>query len=144
MSDETKRNVLAEIEAMEASAFRTGLMARCLLAEHPDLPVKEIRPGFLGGGRAGLQINAGDCDGVRVWAERFSLRVESHIDSYVYGNGNGYENVYEACRAKGEVDGVGIELLGTRSLDDAEREAWIAERDRDAAGSAETAPGGAE
>ncbi|MCR3732221.1 hypothetical protein FHS35_009139 [Streptomyces umbrinus] len=141
MSEETKGNVLAGIDAMEAAAFRTGLMARRLLAGHPDLPVKEIRPGFVSGGHAELQINTDDCDGVRLWAERFGLSVESDISSYTLGND--HENVYEACRAKGQVDGVGIELLGTRSLDGAEREAWLAERDKDAAAPAPTALGDA-
>jgi hypothetical protein len=140
VSDETKGNVLAGIEAMEAAAFRTGLMARRLLADHPDLPVKEIRPGYVTGGRAELQINTDDCDGVRAWAERFGLHVESQISSYTLGND--HENVYEACRAKGQVDGAGIELLGTRSLDGAEREAWIAERDQAAAGQRDGESGG--
>ncbi|MGW3417023.1 hypothetical protein [Streptomyces phaeochromogenes] len=143
MSDATEGNVLARIDAMEAAAFRAGLMARRLLAEHPDLPVKEIRPGFVGGGRAELQINTDDCDGVSVWAERLGLPVESKISSYTYDTG--YEMVFEACRAEGQVDGVGIELLGTRSLDGAEREAWIAERDQAAAGpTAESGTGGTE
>jgi hypothetical protein len=139
VSAETK-GVLAAIEGMEAAAFRTGLMARRLLAEHPDLPVKEIRPGYVGGGNAELQIDTDDCDGVRAWAERFGLRAESKISSYVLGNG--YENVYEACRAKGKIDGVGIQLLGTRNVDGAEREAWIAERDQAAAEQGDGAEGG--
>ncbi|MFI6274273.1 hypothetical protein [Streptomyces sp. NPDC050988] len=141
MSDETEGSVLAAIEAMEAAAFRTGLMARRLLAEHPDLSVKEIRAGFVAGGHAELHINTDECDGVRVWAERFGLRVESNISSYTLGNGR--ENVYEACTAEGEIDGVGIKLLGTRAVEGAEGEAWIAERDQAAAGPAETAPVGA-
>ncbi|MFF5004654.1 hypothetical protein ACFY3G_17705 [Streptomyces phaeochromogenes] len=143
MSDETKGNVLAEVEAMEAAAFRTGLMARRLLAEHPDLPVKEIRPGFVSGGNAELQIDTGDCDGVHAWAERFGLGTESKISSFMLGNG--YESVYEACRGEGQIDGVGIELLGTRGVDGAEREAWIAERDQAAAEpTAESGTGGTE
>lgn len=129
MNEQT--NPLALIQAMEAAAFRTGLMARRLLAENPDLPVREIRPGYVGGGSGELHINADDCEGARAWAERLGLQTESRIRSYDVGNG--YENVYESCRAKGEIDGVGVEFLGTRSVDGEEREAWIAERDQAAA-----------
>lgn len=141
MSENTKSNPLAAIEAMEAAAFRTGLMARRLLAEHPDLPVKEIRPGFVSGGNAELHINVDYCDGVRAWAERLGMQTESKISSYTVGTG--YENVYEACRAKGQIDGTDLEFLGTRNLDGAEREAWIAERDQAAAEQAGGESGGA-
>lgn len=141
VSADTKGNALAQIEAMEAAAFRTGLMARRLLAEHPDLPVKGIRPGFVAGGRAELHITTDSCDDVRAWAERLGLQAEAEIRSYKVVSG--YENVYEACGAKGDVDGIGIELLGTRSVDGAEREAWIAERDRTAAEQGDGEPGGA-
>jgi hypothetical protein len=140
VSEETKGNALAAIEGMEAAAFRTGLMARRLLAEHPDLPVQEIRPGYVSGGRAELQINAGYCDGVRAWAERFGLQTESKISSYTYGTGS--EMVYESCRAEGQIDGADIQFLGTRNVEGAEREAWIAERDRAAAEQGDGAEGG--
>lgn len=134
-------HALAAIEAMETAAFRTGMMARRLLAEHPDLPVKEIRPGFVSGGKAEVCVTVDDCDGVRAWAERLGLRAESEIRSYTVVSG--YENVYESTNAKGVLDGIGIELLGTRVVDGAEREAWIAERDRTAA-EPEPAPAGGE
>lgn len=128
MSQDTELSPLAAIEAMEAAAFRTGLMARRLLAEHPDLPVKEIRPGFVTGGKAELDITVDSCDNVRAWAERFGLHAALRINSYTVVSG--YENVYESCTAKGMFDGIDIRVLGTRNVDGAEREAWIAERDQ--------------
>lgn len=128
MSEATKRKALADIEAMESAAFRTGLLARRLLAQHPDLAVTQIRPGFVAGGKAELHISVDSCDDVRTWAERLGLHTESEIRSYTLSAG--YENVYESREAKGEVDGATIEFLGTRTVEGAEREAWIAERDQ--------------
>ncbi|MGW0599926.1 hypothetical protein ACWD11_22620 [Streptomyces sp. NPDC002776] len=133
-------NPLAAIEAMEAAAFRTGSMARRLLADHPDIPIEKIRPGPVSGGTAELHITTGDSDGARLMAERLGLSVEVTISSHTFSTG--YESVYGACEAAGPVDDVSIHLLGVRNMDDAEREAWIAERDQAAAARAELAPGG--
>jgi len=133
MSERT--NPLGAIEAMEAAAFRTGQAARQMLAEHPDLPVQEIRPGYSTGGRAELAIHAGDCDSVRAWAERLGLEAEAHFGSYTYPT-NGYEMVYEACHAKGTVLGAQVDISGTRSVEGAERESWIAAGDEGSGGDA--------
>jgi hypothetical protein len=120
-----KTNPLAAVEAMEAAAFRTGHMARRLLAEHPDLSVREIRLGYVSGGKAELEIDADTCDAARAWADRLGLDVELKTSSYKYDN-SVYEVVYEACHAKGLIDGVSLDVSGTRSVEGAEREAWIA------------------
>ncbi|WP_037801485.1 hypothetical protein, partial [Streptomyces ochraceiscleroticus] len=61
-------------------------------------------------------------------AERLGLQTESQIHSYTVTSG--YESVYEACEAKGKVDGATVQFLGTRTVEGAEREAWIAARDQ--------------
>lgn len=63
-------------------------------------------------------------DDARAWADRLGLPIEQKIDSYRYGDGG--ESVYEACHAEGQVDGVHIDVVGTRSVKGAEADAWLA------------------
>ncbi|MCC9712042.1 hypothetical protein E4N62_46675 [Streptomyces sp. MNU76] len=137
MSEDTSRNVLAELEAFEAAAFRVGQLARRLRTDHPDLPVQTMLPTVWAlASSAGpdvhaeLEIHCDSVDGAHACAA--VLGVEATVT--IAGSG------YERAAAKAVVNGIKVKVSGTRSLTGDEYRAWRAEQDQ-AAAEAETAGG---
>lgn len=128
MSETT--NVLAELEAFEAAAFRVGQLARRLRIDHPDLPVDVMQPTVWAlASSAGpdvhaeLEIHCDSVDGVHAWAA--VLGVEATVT--IAGSG------YERAVAKAVVNGVTVKVSGTRSLTGDEYAAWQARKEQAAA-----------
>ncbi|WP_432193778.1 hypothetical protein [Streptomyces sp. bgisy027] len=135
MSETTKRDPLANIEAFEAGAFRVAHVARQLLADHPDLPIREIRPqssAYQDPGRtyASLEISAGSTAGVRAWAD--ALRATVKVTFYDH---NSTAAAFESHQAQAVVSGVDVAVVATRGhLNEDELAAWRAQQSAAAGG----------
>lgn len=145
MSDNTQRTPLATIEAFESLAFRIACVARQLLAEHPDLPLMEMRPCAFGSSTtvstsSELDITAYDTDAVRAWATALGTTVDVRFhdaDSVVAR--------FEYHCAKATVDGVRVHVGSTRQPTEDEVAAWRAKQETAATKEgAESASGGAQ
>ncbi|MFM9542275.1 hypothetical protein [Streptomyces turgidiscabies] len=126
-SEETERSVLATIEAFESAAFRVGRVARRLLAEHPDLPVWEVRPFAAthprpGSDTAQLELASRTVDDVAAWAQALGTtpNVRFH-DSPLTATG-----AFEFHLAAQTIDGVDVRIMATRSTTEEETAAWRA------------------
>lgn len=109
-------NPLAAIERMEAAAFRVSRVTRQLLADHPDLPMKDLLPGAVTIGRTEIDFSAGSIEGATAWAEALGVELTrtSHPDA-IYG-----WHGYEAAHVSADIGGVHVRITGTRSLTAAE------------------------
>ncbi|WP_405994998.1 hypothetical protein [Streptomyces sp. NBC_00986] len=133
MSGQTEHTPIEAVEALESGAFRVGQVMRRLLAEHPDLPIRSIRPSVYVSGyfdekasvAARVDVSSGSVDGVRAWAEALGGEPVIRII--------GPDQPFEHAELVVDVDGVSVEVAGTRRLSDDETEAWRAEQDRAAA-----------
>ncbi|MEW2636448.1 hypothetical protein AB0903_33630 [Streptomyces sp. NPDC048389] len=130
MSEDTERSPLATIEALEAAAFRVGQVARRLLAEHPGLPVWEIRPRAIAYSRhptnsAQLEISPRDTDAVRAWAEALGTTV----DVKFYDN-PARSHCFEYHGAECTIGGVEVSISATRRPSEEEITAWRTKRDQ--------------
>lgn len=130
----TPREVL---EAYEAAAFRLSGVARRLLAENPDLPVREVTPSAggtaFGGGRATLRLVPDTEDGVKAWALVLGVEAETEFfDKNVGGE------PFLFFDAKAEIDGVEVQVQGSRRLSGDELELWRGKQQSAAGGT----PGG--
>lgn len=138
-----KRAPLDTVEVFEAAAFRVGQVARRLLTDHPDLPVKSLEPtlwvlasDFSGPDtKAELEVTAGSVDDVRAWAAALEAQATVTVSD---------RSPYERAEAEAEVDGVTVKVTGSRSLTGEEYAAWQTAREQAAAGEAEKASGGEE
>lgn len=128
MSKSTKRDFLATIQAFEAGAFRVAHVARQLLADHPDLPVREIRllaheAQDPAASDVRLEISVRCADDARVWADALGTTVT--VTFYDHGS---TARAFEYHVVRATVGGVGVEIKTTRiDLTDAEIEAWRAQ-----------------
>jgi hypothetical protein len=117
VSTYTEHTPLSVVEGFEAAAFRLTQVARQLLAEHPGLPINDIRPSVLAsthGISAQLEISVYDeGTGVRAWAEALGAAVT--IDVHDVGT-----YAYEHHEATVERGGVTVHVGGTRRLTDEE------------------------
>ncbi|MDT7847248.1 hypothetical protein [Streptomyces justiciae] len=131
MSENTNRSPLTTIEAFEAGAFRVAHVSRQLLAEHPSLPVREIRPAtiaFQGPAttHAKLEISTNDVDGVRAWANALGTTV-----SVAFYDARGVSMAFEHHEAQVTVGGVEVTVTATRhDLTEEELTAWRIAQDR--------------
>lgn len=138
MSENTNRSPLATIEAFEAGAFRVAGVSRQLLADHPNLPVREIRPAtiaFQGPAttHAKLEISTDDVEGVRAWADALGTTV-----SVAFYDARGASSAFEHHEAQVTVGGVEVTVAATRhELTEEELTAWRVAQDRAAAESGE-------
>lgn len=126
----TERTPLATVEAFEAAAFRAASVARRLLADHPDLPVRQIRPNASAYADtdstfAQLEISTRSVDGVRAWAEVLGTTVTVH-----FHDARGSSTLaFEHHQAQAEVAGVEVAVVATRrDLTDDEFAAWRAKQ----------------
>lgn len=135
MSAETTHTPIEALEAMESGAFRVGQVMRRLLAENPGLPVFYFRPSvhvtaWLDDEPAetslALKFSARTVDGVRAWAAALGVAPETEITDWgVPGNPLA---VSEYARVDAAVDGVQVEITGSRALSAEEAAAWRAEQ----------------
>ncbi|GGZ80474.1 hypothetical protein ACFOOM_07760 [Streptomyces echinoruber] len=126
----TAQQILATVEAVEAGTYRVSRLVRRLLTDHPDLPMRSLAPRMRArtyGDRSGpvsaatVDIDAPDIDSVLRWAQALGAVPErkTHINA---------EFRYECARFRVEVDGVLVEVIGTRLLSAEEAEAWCAQQ----------------
>jgi hypothetical protein len=138
MSENTNRNVLAELEAFEAAAFRTGQLARRLRTEHPDLPITTMEPTVWAfAGQAGpalhaeLDIQTASVDTARAWAKALGVEAAVTVSP---------TSPYERATANAVIGDVSVKVSGSRTLTGDEYAAWRAGQDQAAA--EDTAAGG--
>lgn len=135
MSDETSHTPIEAIEALESGAFRVGQVMRRLLAEHPGLPIRSFRPkvyvyAYLdeeAETTAGVEVSASTVDGVRAWAKALGGHGEVKVDVPP-----GVSLPFEHAELSTTVDGVQLQVVGTRRLSDEEAAAWRAEQEQPA------------
>lgn len=117
----TERTPIATIEAFEAAAFRVSHVVRRLLAEHPALPLKEIRPSSHAYGTAPtarIEVDPGDVDAVRAWATALGAEVQMKVYDATAGC-----RAFEYHKATVEMDGVEVDIACTRSMPDDQAQA---------------------
>ncbi|MEU3507903.1 hypothetical protein ABZ733_08225 [Streptomyces longwoodensis] len=131
MAETTSSVLLAAVTEMESAAFRAGQVARRLIAEHPHLTVRTATAGmhatvYSDGERSGqprLELRTADTAGTHTWADALGAEPESRtkdVGSYVY----------ESVTCTATVDGVLVEVSGSRPLDESEAAAWRAAGDQ--------------
>ena len=131
MTETTATVLLDAVTELESSVFRAGQVARRLLAEHPHLPVRHATVSLYGaryrdGDRsssARLEVLAEGIDGARAWAEALGVEPQTKWD-----DGGSY--VFETGHCTVTVDGLLIEVTGSRALTDEEAAAWRAAGDQ--------------
>jgi hypothetical protein len=140
MTENTSRNVLAELEAFEAVAFRIGQLARRLRTENPDLPATGMLPtvwvlaGMDGPAvHADLEIECDSVDDVRAWAKALDVEATVTTDA---------RSPYKRAAAEVLIVGVTVKVSGSQTLTGDEYTAWRAAREQAALATA--AAGGAE
>lgn len=139
MSGEIEHTPLEAVEALESGAFRVGQVMRRLLAEHPGLPVRSVRPSVYVSGyfdekasaAARVDVSSGSVDGVRVWAKALGGEPVIRII--------GPDQPFELAELVVDVDGVSVEVAGTRPLSYDEIAAWRAGQDQAAEGEGDSA-----
>lgn len=134
---------MATIEVFESAAFRVSGVVRRLLVEYPALPLKEIRPSarayaYTDIPGAQVEVDPGDVDGVRAWAEALSAEVQVKF----YDDATGLRP-FEYHKATVDVDGVEVEISCSRSLSDDEAQVWRTRQDQTTAGKPAGETGGA-
>lgn len=140
MSEGNERSPLAGIESFEAAVFRVGQVARRLLADNPELPVRDLEPTAwtLAQGTAvtaALEITPDSVDGVRAWAK--ALGGEASVE--VRGKGARYR----VAKFETEIAGVQVEFTATGAASEDEIAAWRAEQDQAATSAGAQTLGGA-
>jgi len=128
MSEETTRNVLAELDAFEAAAFRVGQLIRRLRAENPGLQVNAMQPTVwvLANANgpsvhADLEIECDSVDAVHAWAAVLNVEAAVTVDTrHPYGRGV----------AKAVVADIAVKVSGSRFLTGDEHAAWQAGQDQ--------------
>ncbi|MDX5569359.1 hypothetical protein PYK79_47290 [Streptomyces sp. ID05-04B] len=132
---ETTNTLLTAVTELESATFRAGQVARRLLAEHPHLTVRNVSAGlyasaFLDGERsssARLDVRADGLEAARAWAEALGVEPQSEwTDGGIY--------VFESARCTATVDGVLIEVSGSRALPPEEAANWRAAGDQGESG----------
>jgi hypothetical protein len=113
-----RNNPLAELELLESAVFRLGCTARRLLAEHPQLPVKEFWPSY---GDVELTVYVETIQDVMAWA--VVLGAEAVHEVHDYGH-----YAYRSCRATTQTGGVTVVLLGTETMTQTEADRWRAQQ----------------
>lgn len=137
MSDETAHTPLAAVEALEAGTFRLGQVLRRLLAAHPELTFRSVRPSVYvsayhdeaPSSSLRVDLSARDVDGVRAWAKALDAEVKTRINADTY--------LFELVELQVDIDGVELSLAATRRLPEDEAAARQAEQDQAAAEGAE-------
>lgn len=124
MNEDTGRSPLDTVEAFEAAAFRVAQVTRKLLAEHPGLPVGEIRPRAsahcaYADVSAQVEIATRDTDAVHAWAAALgtTATVEFH-------DVRGASRAFEYHGAECTVGGVEVSVCATRRPSEEEIAAW--------------------
>ena len=128
MTENTHRDVLAELEAFEAAAFRTGQLARRLRTEHPDLSATSVEPTVWAlASSAGpsihaeLEIQSESVDMARAWAAALGVEATVTISP---------TSPYERATAHAVIGGVTVKVAGSRYLTGDEYAAWRAAQDQ--------------
>lgn len=116
---------LAAIDAMELAAWRVAQTARQLRREHPDLPVREMRPDSITVGKPELEIGAGSLVGAQEWAECLGVELHREIRDYAA------DTVWEHATAETWIGDVHVSVYGTRFFTPAEAEAYHADKARE-------------
>ncbi|EYT83976.1 hypothetical protein CF54_04185 [Streptomyces sp. Tu 6176] len=118
---------LAALVPLEGALFRAGQVARRLIAEHPELTVTRSKWHTYSradsyappSAEVGWQVYTDGLDGARAWAAVLGAELAlktSDAGAFVFETGH--------CTV--EVDGVEIEVDGSRMLTDTEAVAWRA------------------
>lgn len=130
MTENTKRPnaLLGAITQMESAAFRAGQVGRRLLTEHPHLTLRRATCSTYSNVDRGydddpfkprLEIRADSLDSARAWALALGAELTlSTRDATTF--------VLETGGFETEIDGVLMEIHGSRSLPDDEAAAWRA------------------
>lgn len=127
MSDETKHSPLDAITALEAATFRLAQTVRELAAEHPELTMQRVSPSVSVSDladridvRARLRVTAESTDDVLAWARKLGAEARRETTEGI--------QPFEWVETRGELNGVAVEVLGTRQLSDDEAAAWRAQQ----------------
>lgn len=125
----TERTPLATVEAFEAAAFRVSHVARRLMADHPGLPLRQVRPGASayqdGNAFARLEFLARDVEGVRAWAKVLGTTVKVNFHDARGSNTLAFEH----HSAEAEVAGVEVTVYASRrDLSEDELATWRAKQ----------------
>lgn len=126
----TTNPLLDAVTQMESHAFRAGQVARRVLAEHPQLTVRNATAGLYASiyrdgecsSQAELTVRVDGTDAVRTWSQVLGVETESKTQET--GGGHAYETA--DCMAT--VDGVIVQVTGARHLTDEETDAWRAQQ----------------
>jgi len=126
---ENTNPLLDAVTHQESAVFRAGQVARRLLSEHPHLTVTRATCSTFSHtdaweapyGKATLDLRADGLDGARAWA--LVLGVELKLGTREHSG-----SVYEYGDCEAEVDGVMVQVAGSRRLLDDEAAAWRAQQ----------------
>jgi hypothetical protein len=131
LTETTTHVLLAAVTEMESATFRAGQVARRLIAEHPHLTVRSASAGMYAtvyhdgehSGQPRLELRATGVGGVHAWAKALGADTDSSTK-----DAGGH--VYESATLTADLDGVRIEVSGSRVLDADEAAAWRAAGDQ--------------
>ncbi|WP_309095295.1 hypothetical protein [Streptomyces sp.] len=135
MSAETTHTPIEALEAFEAGAFRVSRVMRHLLTQHPSLPLFYFRPSVQvtawlddesAETDAALRFSARTVDGVRAWAAALDAAATTEVRDW----GVNPRTVSEYAELSTTIDGVLLEITGSRDLSAEEAAAWRAEQEQ--------------
>ncbi|OPF77869.1 hypothetical protein VT50_0220845 [Streptomyces antioxidans] len=110
---------LEMIAADERALRRTGEVARELVTQHADLPLKEARLRY--GGE--IRLNVPTAEDVRAWAARLDADITEHTNDPGHGT-------YQHTDVDTVIDGIRVHVWHCRILSEAEAAAWRENRGR--------------
>jgi hypothetical protein len=131
MTENTSTVLLDAVTEMESATFRAGQVARRLVAEHPQLTVRTATAGLYASAyhdgdrhcQPRLELRAENVDAAHAWAEALGAEPETSTKDV-----GGW--VYESAHCTATVDGVQVEVSGSRTLTADEAAAWRAAGDQ--------------
>ncbi|MFF5001756.1 DUF6195 family protein [Streptomyces phaeochromogenes] len=131
-TDAQEPGPLAAVEQTESIAARVALLARRLVAEHPDTGLAIQHVSLFGhehgDGRADIHFNADGLDALRQVAAALGAEVTVEV------SGSVRPFVFEHGTATSTVDGIDVELRAYSQLSHDEAAAWRAQQDQPASG----------
>ncbi|WP_055535662.1 hypothetical protein [Streptomyces graminilatus] len=125
MTEKTTNVLLDAVTQMESAVFRAGQVARRLLSEHPDRTVKRATCSlytYIDGHYSEpavpkLDLIADSLDDARAWAQAIGTELTLDTRETTY-------HVFETGVCEANVDGVLVQVTGSRTLSDDEAAAW--------------------
>lgn len=111
----TTESLLDMVTEAERRALDMGALARKLITDHADLPVRTVALKY--GGE--VHLNVPDAGTVAAWAARLGASVRELTEASTFGT------VYEHHNADTTIDGIRVHIWTCRILPDAEAATWL-------------------